>query len=187
MSIIRLNPIRWPYSVGQLRRDEPAASISTDPSDDELAAYGCFRVRPTVPPVIPDPATHAAEEVEPLTTDGPPYLQRWTIREMTTEEQDAYYRATHPPRWLEFGAAVQSDPGINGVLSASLEVKPGLAMALPVGLGIVAGVPGDARAFLQAWSNARAMGLVSLELAQAVAQQARLFDLPPEFVQGLTT
>lgn len=184
MSIIRLNPTRWPYSVAQLRQDEPSASISIDPSDDELAAYDCFRVQPTAPPVVSDPATHVAEEVMPLTDDGRPYLQRWAIREMTTEEQDAYYRATHPPQWLEFGAAVQADPQINGVLSVTLEVKPGLAMALPVGLGKAA--DGDPRVFLQAWSNARANGLVSQELAQAMAQQAQSFDLPPEFVAGLT-
>jgi len=180
--LIRLDPIRWPYSLGQLRQDEPSRSFSFAPGDAELAEYGCYRVLPLEKPEY-DPATHKAVEVQPAETVVGRWVQQWEIVELTEAEREAYYRATHPPRWLEFGETVQSDPAINALLAVALQQAPALAMALSVGLGKAA--DGDSRVFLQAWTTARAAGLVSEELAATLHAAAVAHDLPAEFVEGL--
>lgn len=171
----------WPYSLSQLRADEPARSFSVAPGDAELAEYGVFRVQPQPQPEY-DPATHRVAEVVPALVDGS-WQQQWELVELTPEEAEAHYRATHPPQWIAFGNAVTALAEINTMLAAALQSVPALAMALSVGLGKAA--DGDSRVFLAAWQTARGQGLVSAQLAQALQQLATQHDLPPEFVAGL--
>jgi hypothetical protein len=180
-TLIRTNPIRWPYSLAQLRIDEPSRSFSASPSAAELAHYEVFRVQPQRQPAY-DPATHKAVEVQPALVDGQ-WVQQWELVELTPEEAEAYYRATHPPRWVEFGNAVLADAGINTLLATALQQAPALAMALSVGLGKAA--DGDSRVFLSAWQTARGAGLVSAELVTGLQLTATQYDLPPEFIAGL--
>jgi len=177
--LIRLNPLRWPYSLGQLRADEPSRSFSVAPGAAELAAYEVFRVVPRPRPEY-DPATHKVVEVQPIEADGQ-WLQQWELVELTPEEAAAYYRATHPPRWLEFNAALPAD--VDQLLNAARAASPRLELGLGVGLGKAA--DGDSRVFLSAWQSARALGLVSPELQQGLESLAVTYDLPAEFVEGL--
>jgi hypothetical protein len=177
--LIRLNPIRWPYSLGQLRADEPSRSFSAAPSDAELAHYGCYRVQPLEQPSY-DPATHKVVEVQPALVDGK-WLQRWEVVELSDAEQEAYYRATHPPQWIAFWAALP--PEVDTLLNAAQAASPRLALSLGVGLGKAA--DGDSRVFLGAWQSARSLGLISPELVTAVQMLATQHDLPAEFVAGL--
>lgn len=181
MSMIRLSPTRWPYSLGQLRQDEPSRSFSVAPSDAELAHYDVFRVQRQPQPEY-DPATHKVAEVQPALVDGQ-WQQQWEVVELTEAEAEAYYRATHPPRWLEFGQAVQADPAINALLAAALQQAPALAMALSVGLGKAA--DGDSRVFVAAWGTACSLGLVSDELIPATQLLAAAHDLPAELIAAL--
>ncbi len=178
-TLIRLNPTRWPYSLNRLRLDEPSRSFSPDPSDAELAHYGVFRVQPTDAPA-PDPATERVVEVAPIETDGE-WLQQWEIVELTAEEQEAHYRATHPARWIPFWAALPAD--VDTLLSTARSVSQRLGASLEVGLGKAA--DGDSRVFLGAWQQATAIGLVTPELAAGVQALAVIHDLPPEFVAGM--
>lgn len=171
----------WPYSLGQLRTDEPSRSFSNSPSDAELAEYGVFRVEPQPQPSY-DPATEKVIEVHPIGADGV-WQQAWEVVELSDAEKEAYYRATHPPRWLEFGQAVTAMAEINSMLGQALTAAPALAMALPVGLGKAA--DGDSRVFLSAWQSACAAGLASPELVTALQMLATQHDLPAEFVAGL--
>jgi hypothetical protein len=177
--LVRLNPLRWPYSLGQLREDEPAKSFSPAPSDAELAHYGCYRVLPQAQPPC-DPAAEKVVEVEPIEDDGQ-WLQQWEVVELTPEEQEAHYRATHPPRWIEFWAALPSD--VDALLAAARAASPRLELGLGVGLGKAA--DGDSRVFLAAWQSAKALGLVAPELVQGIQMLATAHDLPAEFVGGL--
>jgi hypothetical protein len=178
-SLIRLNPIRWPYSLGQLRADEPSRSFSAAPSDAELAHYGVFRVAPLEQPGY-DPATHKVVEVQPLEQDGQ-WLQQWEIVELSDAEKEAYYRATHPPQWIAFWTALP--PEVDTLLNAAQAASPRLALSLGVGLGKAA--DGDSRVFIGAWEAARGLGLISPELVTAVQMLATQHDLPAEFVAGL--
>jgi hypothetical protein len=179
--LLRLNPLRWPYSLGQLRADEPSRSFSSSPSDAELAEYNVFPVQPTAQPSY-DPTVQRVEEITP-TQDGDTWCQQWQVVQLTPEEQAAYYRATHPPRWLEFGGVLQADAGINALLTAALAAAPALALGLSIGLGKAA--DGDDRVFLQSWQQAKALGLISTQLAQFVHDQAIAHDLPEAFVDAV--
>lgn len=178
-NLIRLNPIRWPYSLAQLRADEPSRSFSTAPSDAELAHYGVFRVAPLEQPEY-DPATHKVIEVQPALVDGQ-WVQQWEIVELTEAEAEAYYRATHPPQWIAFWAALPAE--VDQLLNAAQAASPRLALSLGVGLGKAA--DGDSRVFIGAWQSARGLGLISPELVTAVQMLATQHDLPAEFVAGL--
>lgn len=169
----------WPYSLSQLRADEPSRSFSSSPSDRELAVFGVYRVQPQAQPSY-DPATHRVAEVQPVEADGA-WQQAWEVVPLTPEEAEAYYRATHPPRWLEFNEALP--PEVDPLLAAARTMSPRLGAQLEVGLGKAA--DGDSRVFLAAWQKARAVGLVSPEMTLALQQLATAHDLPAEFVAGL--
>lgn len=171
----------WPYSLSQLRADEPARSFSVAPVDAELAEYGVFRVQPQPQPEY-DPATHRVTEVVPALVDGS-WQQQWELVPLTPEEAEAHYRATHPPQWIAFGNAVTALAEINTMLAAALQSVPALAMALSVGLGKAA--DGDSRVFLAAWQAGRAGGLIPAALVEQTQQLATQHDLPPEFITGL--
>jgi hypothetical protein len=171
----------WPYSLGQLRADEPTKSFSSNPSDRELAVFGVFRVLPQAQPEI-DPANQKVVETQPALEDGT-WKQQWEIVELSDSEKEAYYRATHPPRWQSFGAAVWSMAEVNELLATALQGAPALAMALPVGLGQAA--QGDQATFMHAWQSARAAGLVADELVAGLQMLAVQHDIPAAFVAGL--
>jgi hypothetical protein len=177
--LIRLNPLRWPYSLAQLRTDEPRRSFSSSPSERELAHYHVFRVVAQPQPSY-DPATHRVIEAQPVEADGQ-WLQQWELIELTPEEQETYYRQTHPPRWIEFWAALPDE--VDELLEAAGAVKRRLEHGLSVGLGQAA--QGDSRVFLGSWQQAKSLGLIPPELVAGVQALAVAFDLPDEFIGGL--
>jgi hypothetical protein len=179
MTLIRLNPLRWPYSVQQLRLDEPSRSISVSPRAEELAHYGVFRVVPQQQPEF-DPAVERVQEVAPVETDGQ-WLQQWELIELTPEERESYFRANNPPRWIQFWAALPDE--VDELLEAAGAVKRRLEHGLSVGLGQAA--QGDSRVFLGSWQQAKSLGLIPPELVAGVQALAVEYDLPAEFVGGL--
>jgi hypothetical protein len=179
MTLIRLDPFRWPYSVAQLRLDEPSRSISVSPRAEELAFYGVFRVLPQQQPEF-DPAVERVQEVAPVETDGQ-WLQQWELIELTPEEQEAVYRANNPPRWIEFWSALPDE--VDTLLAQSRAASQRLGASLEIGLGKAA--DGDSRVFLSAWQQAKSLGLIPPELVDGVQGLAVAFDLPAEFVGGL--
>lgn len=183
MSIIRVTDggTVWPYSLGQLRIDEPTRSFSVAPSDAELAFYGVFRVQAAAAPEF-DPEVERVAEIQPELVNGV-WVQQWEVVELSEAEQDAYFRRMNPPEWIAFGQAVQADAGINALLAAALAAAPALAMALSVGLGQAA--QGDERVFLVAWQAAQGAGFVSAELVAGIRALAEQYHLPAAFVEGL--
>jgi hypothetical protein len=178
-TLIRLNPLRWPYSLQQLRTDEPRRSFSVSPSERELAHYDVFRVLAQPQPSY-DPAIHRVVEAQPVEADGQ-WLQQWELIELTPEEQEAYFRANNPPRWIEFWAALPDE--VDELLNTAGAVKKRLEHGLSVGLGQAA--QGDSRVFLGSWQQAKSLGLIPPELVAGVQELAVAFDLPAEFIGGL--
>jgi hypothetical protein len=179
MNLIRLNPTRWPYSLQQLREDEPGRSFSASPRASELAYFQVFAVQPQAQPAY-DPDLQKVMEVMPVLVAGQ-WQQQWEVVALTEEEQAELYRATHPPRWVEFGEAVTSDLEIAQLYETAPRI---LAHSLTGGL-LQAVNTSDPRTFASAWGKARAAGLVSAQLLAAVQAMAAAHDLPAEFVEGL--
>jgi len=179
MNLIRLNPTRWPYSLQQLREDEPGRSFSAAPRAHELAFFDVYVVQLTAQPAF-NADLQKVMEVMPVLLAGQ-WQQQWEVVALTEEEQQERYRATHPPRWVEFGEAVTSDQEIAQLYETAPRI---LAHSLTGGL-LQAVNTSDPRTFASAWGKARASGLVSAQLLAAVQTLAIAHDLPTEFVEGL--
>lgn len=74
----------YPYSIGQLRRDNPQTSFPRNPSKELLAQYNVFSVVPNTQPEI-DPMAQRIEEATPVLIDGN-WLQVWSVIDFTPEE-----------------------------------------------------------------------------------------------------
>lgn len=79
---------KYPYSIGQLRKDNPQVSFPKNPSDAVLAAYGVLPVATAAQPSF-DAATQKVEEGTPADIDGQ-WTQVWNIVALTPEEQQQY-------------------------------------------------------------------------------------------------
>ena len=169
----------WPYSISQLRKDEPSRSFSRSPSDVDLAVYDVYPVVEAAKPAY-DPAIQKVVEVEPALVDGE-WIQQWEVVALTTAEQEAYYRATNPPEWIAFQDALPAE--IDQLLAAIQPVSLKLTLALGVGLGKAS--DGDPRVFVNAWQQAITAGFVSAELIAGIQALAVQFHLPAEFVAAL--
>lgn len=81
---------KFPYTVGQLRRDHPNVSFPKQIPAEDLAAFGVYPVDVVAPPVY-DSLTQTLEQKQPALTDGK-WTVGWTVIDKTTEElaqQDA--------------------------------------------------------------------------------------------------
>lgn len=76
--------ITYPYSIRQLRRDNPQVSFPREMPDERLADWGVYPVSKVEPPEY-NPETQALEEGQPVQIDGV-WTQVWNVRSLTTEE-----------------------------------------------------------------------------------------------------
>lgn len=76
--------IQYPYSVTQLKKDNPQTSFPANPSDALLASYNVFPVKPTERPAF-DPAKQRVVEGTPEKVSGQ-WTQVWNVVALTAEE-----------------------------------------------------------------------------------------------------
>jgi len=74
----------YPYSASQLRRDNPQTSFPKAPTDELLATFNVFPVKPTEQPEF-DPMTQRLEEGAPVLQSGE-WVQVWNVTALTAEE-----------------------------------------------------------------------------------------------------
>lgn len=73
----------YPYSLSQLRTDNPDTSFSSDPPTDVLATWGVFKVEPSAKP---DPTiTQSPAEDVPVLSNGV-WTQAWKMVNVSVEE-----------------------------------------------------------------------------------------------------
>jgi hypothetical protein len=75
---------QYPYTVGNLRRDNPNTSFPKRPSDDLLAGWGVYPVANVDSPAF-NHATQNLTEGAPVLVDGQ-WQQTWVITDATPEE-----------------------------------------------------------------------------------------------------
>jgi hypothetical protein len=68
---------QYPYTVGDLRRDNPNTSFSWVLSDETLAEYGLVSVQRTAAPDV-DALTHRVRETSPVLQGGG-WVQQWAV------------------------------------------------------------------------------------------------------------
>ena len=77
----------FPYSVGQLRKDNPNVSFPKTPSAQVLANWGVYNVKPTAQPSY-DKATEAIVRANPVLVDGE-WTEVWEVQTVSADEQAA--------------------------------------------------------------------------------------------------
>jgi hypothetical protein len=75
---------KYPYTIGELRRDNPNTSFPKRPSDELLAGWGVYPVANVDSPTF-DYATQNLTEGAPSLVDGQ-WQQTWVITDATSEE-----------------------------------------------------------------------------------------------------
>lgn len=96
--------VKYPYSVLDLRLDNPDTSFPKEPSPECLASYNVFGVTPTLVPEV-NRLTHTVRELQPTKNEQGDYVQVWETRELSAEEK-AQARLIHVP---------QSVPALDGL------------------------------------------------------------------------
>jgi hypothetical protein len=74
---------KYPYSIGELRKDNPQTSFPKNPSDALLADWGVFPVKPTGRPQV-DHTKNVAEGTP--VQQGGEWVQVWVVTNATPEE-----------------------------------------------------------------------------------------------------
>jgi hypothetical protein len=74
----------FPYSIGNLRRDNPNVSFPRNPSDAVLADWNVFPVVEQSPPEY-NPANQNLNQLNPTLVDGE-WLQTWQVTAASAEE-----------------------------------------------------------------------------------------------------
>lgn len=74
----------YPYSITQLKKDNPQTSFPSSITEQLLAFYNVFAVLPTQ---IPDynPLTHNVQELNPILQDGE-WIQTWEVTAANEQE-----------------------------------------------------------------------------------------------------
>ena len=83
-------PSKYPYTLGDLRRDNPRTSFPRVIPDETLAAYGVFRAVQTARPAYDSNTQRAIDTVEEV--DGV-FTQVWEIQNLPLETASANVRA----------------------------------------------------------------------------------------------
>ena len=77
---------KYPYTLGNLRKDKPNVSFPKNPSDDQLAPFNVFRVERTDQPSFNE-ATQRCQEVNPVFQGGK-WIQTWSVVSIPAAEQE---------------------------------------------------------------------------------------------------
>ena len=79
----------YPYSVGELRRDNPNVSFPKQVPDTLLAEYGVYPVTETDQPSYTPRTQNIAQETTPTLVSGV-WTVGWTVTDKTAEETTEY-------------------------------------------------------------------------------------------------
>jgi hypothetical protein len=77
---------RYPYTIADLRKDNPNVSLPLRPGDDVLEAFGMFRVFFSTQPAYDESSQVLTEGVPVFNSDDARWEQTWSVRDMTAEE-----------------------------------------------------------------------------------------------------
>ena len=80
---------QYPYTLGNLRRDNPNTSFPKTPSGEMLADWGVYPVTLADVPSVDDRTQKAIQDASPTLVDGS-WTLGWTVESKTSEEVQAY-------------------------------------------------------------------------------------------------
>lgn len=83
--------VQFPYTIGQLRKDNPNTSFPAYITEATLANYSVFPVTEVAAPVV-DPLTQRHEQTTPAQVDGK-WTQVWRVIDLPEDQATANVRA----------------------------------------------------------------------------------------------
>jgi hypothetical protein len=110
----------FPYSIGNLRRDNPNVSFPRNPSDALLASYNVFPVVEQSPPEY-NPANQNLNQLNPTLVNGQ-WLQAWEVTDASAEEITERQRAAAD--YLAFWDALMTSSVYNSIREQSFISLP---------------------------------------------------------------
>ena len=177
----------FPYSITQMRMDNPNISFPEDPTEGDLEPFHCFFVVSTEPPLLTEPRTQRISESEPVQNSDGKWEQTWITRDATEQEiseWDIINNPAHQPDWVAFKLLSQSSPEFKGVITQALVSDPVNALGLQTELNeVIRGA--DSRPFYAALSSVFNSVEPDPAILHIFAAEARAMHLPDEFVDML--
>lgn len=151
-----------------------------------------FRIRLSNGFTRTEPDSFTAEEITDAGYEGP-YTEPdydaateqllWVDGAYVVEELPPPPPPPVVPQWVDFSSAIMAEPAVNQMLGAVLQAAPGLYGGLVVGLQQAS--EGDSRVFINSWTAAYTMELISPELITTVQEIAVEYDIPEAFIEAL--
>lgn len=83
-------PSKYPYTLGELRRDNPGTSFPKTLSNELLINYGVYLVKQTDPPVVDSKTHKVTQQVELIDSN---WTQTWQIQALPEETASKNVRA----------------------------------------------------------------------------------------------
>jgi hypothetical protein len=77
---------QYPYTIADLRKNNPNVSLPLRPGDEVLEAFGMFRVFFSTQPAYDESSQVLTEGVPVFNSDDARWSQVWSVRDMTEEE-----------------------------------------------------------------------------------------------------
>lgn len=86
--------VKFPYTIGQLRSDNPNTSFPKRVPDHILTSYGVFEVTVEPAPAVDETKYKAVRSDAPSLNLENKWVLTWSVVEKTEEEKQVYYDAT---------------------------------------------------------------------------------------------
>jgi hypothetical protein len=180
MLLIKASIGVYPYSLDDLRRDNPTYSIPDDLSGQNLSLWDAAEVLPTAPPTY-DPAISILEEAAPELVDDIWY-QRWSVRPLTQEELDAI---VYPPNWKGFNFALFTNSDFVQYGISAQTVNPYLVPSIVERYGQITKLGLAESDFADYWTTFCTSLSVTVEHREQWASLAATYNLPIDFIDTI--
>lgn len=171
--------IVYPFTLPDLRKENPNVSFSNNPTPEDLKPFQCFFVGPGNVPTV-DPAKQYLAESAPIKGKDGEWVQTWEIKDIAPSTDPV----TPVPEWSKFGQFLYSDPDILSFMR-TLAAGNSIAAILLVTSMKQATNGGDYSDFLRFWIDLRRNSGVPPKVQNALSAKAKECKLPDKFLKHL--
>jgi len=116
VKIVNNNVARFPYNIGDLKKENPSTSFPKPITENELAAFDVYPVTPTASPEC-DSKTHRVRQGVDL-IDGV-WTQTWSLQELPEQQASNNIRAERDRRLVKSDWSQLSDAPVDSAAWAT--------------------------------------------------------------------
>ena len=176
--------IKYPYTRGDLTRDNPNVSFPPDPTPEDLAPFNVFIVFSIERPTLTDPRTQKIQRGSPIFQNGR-WEEVWIIRQATQEEIVEYDITNAPePEWETFKTGIIQSSSMNSAFLSALSSAPIAVSMLTAALTGITNTRGP-QDFITAWNTLIQQNLVPPAVVLEVIELATESNIPQDFIDAI--